>query len=41
MAGMTTRQQLTAPTTVVLPHVFGAAGGRSRMAGPALCPIGH
>jgi len=41
MAGMTTRLQLTAPTTVVLSPAFGAAGGRSRMAGPALCPTGH
>ena len=41
MAGMTTRSQLSEPTGVVLPAVFGAAVGRSRIAGPAFCPTGH
>jgi hypothetical protein len=41
MAGMVTRPQPTAPTLVVLPPVFGATAGRSRMAGPARRPTGH
>ncbi len=28
------------PIVLLLP-VFGGAAGRSRMAGPALCPTGH
>jgi hypothetical protein len=45
MAGMMTRSTLIvpAPATVAQPADFllGAVGGRSRMAGPDLCPAGH
>jgi hypothetical protein len=49
MAGMTTRSALMvpaaapAPAIVAQPPAFllGAVGGRSRMAGPDLCPAGH
>ena len=46
MAGMTTRSTYSTLLTsaiVAQPPVFalGAVGGRSRMAGPDLCPAGH
>ena len=49
MAGMTTRSTLIVPMPVFMfaivaqPPAFllGAVGGRSRMAGPDLCPAGH
>jgi hypothetical protein len=47
MAGMTTRSMLIVPVhvpaIVAQPPAFslGAVGGRSRMAGPDLCPAGH
>jgi hypothetical protein len=43
MAGMTTRPALIVPAIVAQRPAFlhGAVGGRSRMAGPDLCPAGH
>ena len=43
MAGMTMRSTLIVRAIVApLPDfLLGAVGGRSRMAGPDLCPAGH
>jgi hypothetical protein len=43
MGGMTTRSALIVPAIVAQPPalLLGAVGGRSRMAGPNLCPTGH
>ncbi len=41
MAGLTTRPQPIARATVVLPPVFAAIAGRSRMAGYVSAFAGH
>ena len=45
MAGMTMRSTLIVPVRAIVAQppasLFGAVGGRSRMAGPDLCPAGH
>jgi hypothetical protein len=41
MAGKTKRTTLIARVVVDLLPAFEVPGGRSRMAGPDLCPTGH